>query len=350
MAYGTFQPTSFNATPLYAGLSSMGSSIGQAIEARKKADDEDKDFAARSRAAESYLESHATDFGFTADSLKEALKKNKDETPRGRYLRVSDMVTNAGHDLTLKALKLQQDKAQLDIEAMKRAAAAEATNNVALKASVNPEEYMLKKNIRGGAVFGDGGITAGKVMDETPDQSLGPNAELEAYYGSGGTDAEQARVLAGIGANRQKHPAPVLQTFGHTPSGRPIQGITTASGVQLVKQDEEPVTANVGGEEVTHFGGSLLNKKGQIMGSAPRLPAPELQFYDKEAYDLGLKVYKDYYSERQNGAAPGTAAPVPTAVKPRVTVNSKAELDALKDGTPFNWPGKGSGTKRDKTK
>lgn len=90
------------------GISNLGSIIGNTITGYNQKMDENKDFQSKSKAVEALIKTHGSDFGLSKEQLDAYLSQDPNETPKGRYERLSGMVDNAVLGSKMKQMAAQQ--------------------------------------------------------------------------------------------------------------------------------------------------------------------------------------------------------------------------------------------------
>lgn len=190
---------SYNPGAIYQGLAGGAADIASAMVAKKEKEDQDKDFAARTRSTESFIKSHASDLGWNSDQVKELLATNLDETPRARYLKLTDGLSMAITGSTIK--KQNEESARkkeiegIQLATLKQGMVDDATNRRALQNAFNPEMAGMAQALsRPGYKFGD----AAPAVDDP----------LAAYTGAGGTDGQTIASLAPLARQLIKKNAP----------------------------------------------------------------------------------------------------------------------------------------------
>lgn len=249
-----FYPTvSYNPAPIFEGLDAGAARFAAGLIARQEKEEQDKDFKARAGATEKYLQSHAADFGWNADQVKQFLAEQPDETPRARYLRLNDAVARetSGVQMRNEQERARQEKELFDlkVDEAKRAMARQDRNQRALRIAMDPQLSSLAQQMRGGAKF----------------EQLDMNAEgpppVMAYGAEGGDDPHHLQtlaVMANASARRNKPLPQVMDLDGE-------KVIVDANG--NVQQFHEPkggkvTTTQVGGKNFTLVGTHLLDENG----------------------------------------------------------------------------------------
>lgn len=257
---------SYNPSPIFQGLSGGAADIASAMVAKKEKEDAEKDFLARSRSTESFIKAHAPDLGWTGDQVKELLAPSPDETPRGRYLRLADTVSQGITGATLKAevQKRQQEQQinDLKLAELKRSIVQGGTDRSALRNAFDPQMAGLATQL---------------AKPDARFSGLDPTATVDdpmaAYTQQGGADPHTLATLAPLARQliRQNKPAPKLVDFGNG-----LSGVLDANGnVQLdprlkVKPPADKIVPlNVGGKNMTLAGSHLLDDKGNLV-TAPK--------------------------------------------------------------------------------
>lgn len=254
------------------GIMAGASALAQGILAKQKKDDEDKDFSARARSTESFIKAHASDVGMGADELKDFLAVNKDETPRARYLRLSDSMNQSitGTTLKQKAAQEQRARAEADLNAklqganlasINQAQAQHITNVHAGRMAANLQQAGFDQQINRGATFGQ--LDSSKV----------PDSSLAAYLASGGQDAAQMGAIERLDAQRLKSNKPGLSFTDF--NGRTIMQDANGNAHELKDPvDKSRVTSlEVGGKKFTLAGNHLLDSDGKPV-TAPKAMDP----------------------------------------------------------------------------
>lgn len=248
-----FNPgVSYNPAPIYQGLASGASDLANAMIQKKQEEDQMKDFAARSRSTESFLKTHASDLGLNADQVNEMIAPQLDETPRAKYLRLSDTLSNGITGITLKAnaqkQMQEQQAAELDarvknaqLAQYQQHAAQDVANRGALRNSFDPEMAATASQLLQGSKFNQ--MAPGARIDDP----------LAAYTAQGGDDPQQMQVLAQHAIANMKQNKPMPGSAGYGVKDVPGVGrmvIDTATGEPIDsgkftkpdKTDEKPPT------------------------------------------------------------------------------------------------------------
>lgn len=245
---------SYNPGYLAQGIASLGQGLADGIVARRKKEEEKKKKEQATVFARQILPKISPEF---ANADDKTIAAGIDAVGIDNVLGMAQSITQA--EQQRKTQELQQQQIKQAIAAQQREAIGQDRNRAALIAASDPASAGMADAVLSGGSY-------------DPLQARPNDTPEMTYIGRGGDDPRHMAALnnmAAASAKRGARSRPELMDLGNG-----VRGVWDGNNFSRVpdpKAEKDPVqTANIGGRNLTHFGGKIFDESGEVV--APDKP------------------------------------------------------------------------------